>query len=76
MTKTKLDQQASITVQTAASKRDAMKLMAYQIGLRRIEDGKETGNVSGIFNFIIDYVFENREHFAQWVKDRILKSMQ
>ena len=52
-----------------------MKSMAYDIGLRRIEDGKETGNVSGIFNLMIVYVFETRTQFAQWFKDRILKSM-
>ena len=69
------EQQVSITVQTALANRDAMKSMAYDIGLRRIEDGKETGNVSGIFNLMIVYVFETRTQFAQWFKDRILKSM-
>ena len=72
----KVEQQVSITVQTALANRDGMKATAYEVGLRRIEDGKEVGNVSGIFNLYIAYVNDTKVQFAQWFKDRILKSMK
>jgi len=75
MAKNKLDQQASITFQSPLSRKESLEKLAFQLGLRRLVDGKESGNVSGVVNLIIEYVFDSRDKFAEWLKERANKAM-
>ena len=76
MTKTKPDQQASITFQSPQSRKESLEKLAFQLGLRRLVDGKESGNVSGVVNLIIEFVFENRDKFAEFLKERASRAMK
>jgi len=64
------DQQASITLQAPLSRKDALEKLAYQLGLRRLVDGKEQGNVSLVINLLVVFVFEHKDLFAEWIKSR------
>jgi len=75
MAKNKLDQQASITFQAPLSRKEALEHLAFQLGLRRLVDSKETGNVSAVVNLFIEFAFEFKEQFAEWVKARATKAM-
>ena len=74
--KNKLDQQASVTFQAPLSRKESLEKLAFQLGLRRLVDGKESGNVSGVVNLIIEFVFENREKFAEFLKERATRAMK
>jgi len=74
--KNKLDQQASITFQSPLSRKESLEKLAFQLGLRRLVDGKESGNVSGVVNLIIEFVFENRDKFADFLKERATRAMK
>lgn len=76
MAKNKLDQQASVTFQAPLTRKESLERLAFQLGLRRLVDGKESGNVSGVVNLIIEFVFENRDKFAEFLKERATRAMK
>ena len=75
MAKNKIDQQASITFQAPLSRKEQLEKLAYNLGLRRLVEGKENGNVSSVVNLLIEFTFEFRDQFAQWIKTRTEKAM-
>lgn len=76
MAKNKTDQQASVTFQAPLSRKESLEKLAFQLGLRRLVDGKESGNVSGVVNLMIEFLFDNRDKFADWLKERATRAMK
>ena len=75
MVKNKVDQQASVTFQTPQSRKEVLEKLAFQLGLRRLVDGKESGNVSSVVNLLIEFTLDFKAEFATWLKLRAEKAM-
>lgn len=69
----KIEKQGSVTFQLSENRKTAIEEMAYRLGLRRIAEQKERGNTSALLNLVVEFVFENKALFAQWLTERVMK---
>ena len=51
--------------------KEKLKKLAYTLGLRRNESGRKVANVSELLNMLILYLFEEKDHFKQWMEAKI-----
>lgn len=72
---TSKDRQASVTFQTPQTRKEKLEQLGMSLGLRRLVEGVEQGNVSLTVNLFIEYVFEHKDSFATWLKERAEKAM-
>jgi hypothetical protein len=74
-----INQQSSITFQAPAVLKSILEGLAFSIGLKRVVDDEERGNISLVVRFMIDYIVNDPKvsaEFAEWVKNRVLKALK
>lgn len=70
MAKKTIEKPGSVTFQLAEARKEKLEAMAFRLGLRRVVEGQERGNISAIINLLVEFCFENIEVFADWLTKR------
>jgi hypothetical protein len=64
-------QKASVTFEMPSSRKGTLELMAHRLGLRRLRDGEERGNLSLLLNLFAEYTLEHLTDFQAWIAARV-----
>lgn len=74
--KKQVAEQSSVTFQMPVQRKTMMENLAYRVGLRRVSEEVEKGNLSAILNLMAEFVVEHAEQFGEWLKARAVSAME
>jgi len=70
-----LKPKVSITFQAPEQDKNWLENIAKSIGIVRVFQGAEIGNISVVLNWMLDYVHENKDDFVAYMVEQLKKGV-
>lgn len=68
-------QKTPITIEIISEVKVKLNLLAISLGLIRTVKGAEVGNITGVLNLFIVFVYEHRDQFVEWYSKRVSEAL-
>lgn len=68
-------QKTPITIEIIAEVKIKLSSLAVSLGLTRIVQGVEVGNITKVLNLFIAFVYEHKDLFVEWYSKRVAEAL-